>query len=216
MKNLTIAMLLSLTVSNTYGNAFFSKINHYINTKTGAMVELSEFDINQTNQTGTYFSYAEGKKLTVNLSDLSMSTRNEINGVKGGRMVLVQFASGQKPCDVFYLFENGMAQIACNTGKMVQNIGVDRPQRATYIVKNVELAGVIAEVLSLNGVNEKDYATLTTKVGVLNAGTKVRVEVIFGNGEALVQKMGINFLDTSDILAKYNIEKVNLSDLQLN
>lgn len=216
MKSLTIAMLLSLTVTNTYANAFFSKINHYINTNNGAIVELSEFDINQTNQTGTYFSYAEGKKLTVNLSDLSMSTRNEINGVKGGGMVLVQFANGQKPCDVYYLFENAMAQIACNTGKMVKNIGVDRPQRATYILKNVEQAGIIAEVKSLNGINKKDYATLTTKVGVLNAGTKVRVEVIFGNGEALVQKMGLNFLDTSDILAKYNVEKVNLSDLQLN
>ena len=41
----------------------------------------------------------------------------------------------------------------------------------------------------------------------------MRIEAIFPNGEALVQKMGANLLETSSLRLKFNIKRVPISDL---
>lgn len=215
MKAILFTMIFSLTTLNAHA-ALFEKIYHYIEINSGKVVELSAYDIDKEKQTGTYFDYAEGKKFTVNMSELSKETREEINGVRAGKMILIPFQKEVKACAVYYLFENGMAEIGCQTGAIVKNIGMDRPERRIYIAKNVEQNGIIAEVDSLNGISKKAHATLKTKTGSLLEGEKVRVEVIFANGEALVQKMGLNLLDTSEVIMKFNIERVNLSDLSID
>jgi hypothetical protein len=213
---LSLTLFLTFIIATTNASAaFFSKVERYIITTNGQVISLSERDIDQSEQTGTYFDYTEGKKVTIKLSLLSKETDKEINGVKIGNFILVNFAGVNKPCLVYGLFENAMASIGCQLGKMQGNLGVDRQIIAEYFLNTVDQAAVTAEVVSLNGVNKKDHGTLLINGKALEAGTKIRVEVIFANGTALVQKLGLNFLDTSNILMKYNIEFVNLSDLKI-
>lgn len=216
-KTLMMALAaLTLFSANSYANPFFSKIVPYVNIKTGEVIELSDFDIDQGNGSATYFSYKEGRKIKIALNEISKQTKSEIAGVKAGEMILIQTTNSLKPCAVWNVFENGMARIGCQSGKIIERIGVDRPQILSYTLLAIDQPGVIAEVESLNGVNKFDRGSLTVDAGVLKAGTKIRVEAIFANGEAMVQKMGINFLDTSGLLMKYNVEKINLSDLKLD
>lgn len=208
MKFFMVAALLGLSI-NTEA-AFIARIYKYINIKTGELIEASVNDIEDDQV--KYFDYSDSKRKKVPLIDLSKQTNDRIAGVKAGELVLVPFGKETKPCEVYYVFANGMARIGCQTGKMLGNISIDRPAIGQFNLNHV--ANVIPEVATLDGRNKKDYAVMSINIGKLKAGANVRIEAIFANGEALVQKMNISFLDSSGVIRKHNIERVKLEDLK--
>lgn len=105
-----------------------------------------------------------------------------------------------------------MARIGCQTGEMLGNIGVDRPAVGQYNLNHV--SNITPEVKELQGFSKKDFTVMAVKKGKIKEGAKIRIEAIFANGEAMVQKMGIGYLDSSSVLMKLNIERVHLNDLK--
>ena len=207
-----LSLVLSQVFAANYASAALISRNYrYIHHGNGMQIELN--DINEQEGTAYYFDYASHKKVTVKLSEVSRETDEAINGVRPGKFMLVNFGQeGIKTCETYRVFENSIARIGCQSGKIRKNIGVDRPLMYQY---NVDVNDVMPEVESFEGFSRKDKVTLTAEVGSLECGTKVRIEAIFPNGEALVQKMGANLLDTSSILMKKsNVERVSLRDLQ--
>lgn len=205
-----------LTANNSYANAFYSKIHPYMQISTGEVLQLSEFDFDKNNTTITYYSYLHGKKLTISVDDISKSTTSEIAGVKAGELVLIQGPAGLVTCSVYNLFENTMARIGCQTGKITGRLGPDRRVLSSATLLTVDQAGVIAEVDSINNISKLDQGSLTADAGTLKAGTKVRIEAVFANGDAVVQKLGLNILDTESLLMKKAVEKINLNDFKLD
>lgn len=205
-----LALVLGQAVLSENASAQLLKRSYrYIHTVTGMQIELD--NINEQNGTATYYDYKDSKRIPVKLSEVSRETDEVINGVRAGRFVLVNFDDKEiKACNTFYLFENGTARIGCQSGKIRKNIGVDRPMVAQY---NVSAYNLMAEVDNFEGYAKKEKVTLSVDAGNLKAGTTVRIEAIFPNGEALIQKFGANLLDTSGLLLKKNIERVSLRDL---
>lgn len=192
MKLLTISFL--MTVS------FASQAAYYFHTPSNKMVEAYKFDYE--NGTAVYFDYADSVKRTVNISDLSKETSKEINGVKAGSIVLLN-GKDHNFCETFHVFENGMSYIGCQTDKIQKNIGMDRLKTLNYYAPVELLSGEVSEA---DGFKKSEK--------VLLHGVKVRIEAIFPNGEALIQKIGINLLDTSSLRLKFDIQRVQLNDLQ--
>lgn len=205
-----LSLVLAQVVLSDNASAQLIQRNYrYIHHVTGMQIELD--NINEQNGTATYFDYKDSKRVAVKLSEVSRETDEVINGVRAGRFVLVNFDGKEiKTCETYYLFENGTARIGCQSGKIRKNIGVDRPKVAQY---NVNAHAVMAEVDNFEGYARKEKVTLNTDAGKLKAGSTVRIEALFPNGEALIQKMGANLLDTSGLLLKQNIERVSLRDL---
>ncbi|WP_408095828.1 hypothetical protein ACJVC5_12360 [Peredibacter sp. HCB2-198] len=207
-------VMLSLVLAQTFSfsaNAELIGRNwRYLHIPSGMQVELD--NVNEQAGTATYFDYQTHKKVKINLSDVSREIDSGVNGVKAGHFVLVNFDKDDvRHCQVYRVFEIGTARIGCQSGKIRKNIGVDRPQVAQY---NASVYDVTGEVESMEGFSKKEKVKLATDAGNLKAGTTVRIEAIFSNGEALIQKMGANLLDTSGLLLKYNIERVSLNDLE--
>lgn len=208
-------LLAALILSMTNAEAkFFSRIDKYINIKTNEVIELSENDIDTEKDTATYYSYSERIRKTAKLADLSKSTTEEISGVRQMEFLLADNLDGQTICQVWHLFENGSAYVGCRTGKRMQNIGMPRPGTANGILSSVNHPSVVVEVDELNDFRSQDIAQLTEDTQQNVAGTTVRIEAVFANGEALIQKRGLNLLDTSGLLLKYSVEKVRLDQLK--
>lgn len=211
----TSIVMLSLVLSQVFASyasaALISRNYRYIHHGNGMQIELN--DINEQEGTAYYWDYESHKKVTVKLSEVSRETDEALNGVRPGKFMLVNFGKeGIKTCETYRVFENSQARIGCQSGKIRKNIGVDRPLMYQY---NVDVNDVMAEVESLDGFSRKDKVILTADANSLECGAKVRIEAIFPNGEALVQRMGANLLDTSSILMKKsNVERVSLRDLQ--
>ena len=205
-----LSLVVAATVLSQSARAeFLGRSWRYIHNETGMQIELN--NINEQNGTATYFDYRDSKKVVVKLSDVSREVDEGVAGVKAGSFVLVNFGNNDiRTCQTYRVFENGIARIGCQTGKIRKNIGVDRPQVGQY---NVNAHEVMAEVETFEGFTKKEKATLTAASGNLEAGTTVRIEALFPNGEAFVQKFGANLLDTSGLMLKKNIERVSLRDL---
>lgn len=192
MKFFALAVLLTAS--------FTSQAAYYFHAPSNQVVEAYKFDYE--NGTAVYFDYAASVKRTVNISDLSKETSRSMNGVKSGSLVLL---SGKEYnfCETFHVFENGIAYIGCQTNKIQHNIGMDRLKTQGNFAP-VEL--LTAEIKEADGYKKSEKVMLN--------GTKVRIEAIFPNGEALVQNAGINLLDTSSLRLKFNVQRVQLSELQ--
>lgn len=181
----------------------------YIHHESHMRLEISKVD--QDNQTAKYFDSDENKLKTVNLSEVSQETNEEIDGVKVKNMVLVKFSDHTlRPCEVWYLYSNALAHVGCQTGKNKQHGGTNRPVLGTY---TASIESMVKELPSLDGFEKKDRVRLQKNVGDLKQGDLVRIEHIFQNGSALVQKMGENLVDTSSLLMKFNVQVVELKDL---
>jgi hypothetical protein len=202
MKTLLTAFLMVL-VFDAKANLFEENYS-YIHNETHQRLEHLKID--KDTQTGRYFDYREEKYKTVSLSDISRETHETIQGVKEGNMVLVKFSTTSlKPCEVWNLYENAIAHVGCTTGKIT-----NRPELATY---PVAIDIMIKEVKSLEGFVQKDKVRLMKDSGDLSKGDLVRIEHIFRNGSAMVQKMGLNLIDTSGLLLKEKVQVVELKDL---
>lgn len=220
MKAALIFTAISLTVSLSsvvQAKAFFGTIDKYLVVKTAQVIEVGSNDVEDG--VATYYDYRTSKRKTIDLSELSKSTREEIAGVKAGERVLARtYVANSKTetvvrfCEVFYLFENKQAYIGCKATEADRINGYELPNRFDFIINNVEQ--VIAEVETLDGFKTNEIAELRVDTENLKAGKNVRVLAIFTNGEALIQKAGFSVLDTSGVLNKLGaVEKIKLTDL---
>lgn len=215
------ALLLSLAVSlftTAQAKSLIGRVDSYIIVKTGAVVSIATNEIEDDGSTATFYSYAHRKKITVNMSDLSKSTREEIADVKAGEHILINTptASGKvitRTCTVFNLFESKQASVGCKTYEADAINGYRIPQRLDYIVQNIEDA--VAEIEKLDNFSKGDTAELRVETKTIEANKKVRILAIFENGDALVEPVlaKLNFLNSSGTLYRYGVEKVKLQDL---
>lgn len=216
------ALLLSLMTialaTSAEAKSIIGRVDSYIIAKTGVVVEIGTNEIEDDRSTATFYSYPHRKKITVNMSDLSKSTKAEIANVKAGENVLIntQSASGKvitRECVVFHLFENKQAFVGCKTYEADKTIGYQTPDRLDYVVQNVE-EGAVAEVDSIQNVSKGDILELRVETKTIKANKKVRVLAVFANGDAIVepQLAKLNFLNSSGIY-RYGVEKVRLQDL---
>ena len=209
-----LLVLASLALSLTSAHAgFFGRIDHYRNLETGEVVEIGSNEIKEDGSV-KYFSRKERAWKTTDISSFSKNTDAEIADVKQGEFLLAETGNGLALCQVWYLFDNKSASIGCRTGKPSEIIGMARPGTANYDLLTVEHPGVVAEVASLDGFSRGQTAELLINTDQNESGTTVRVEAVFANGEALIQKKGLNLLDTSGLLLKYSVEKVSLKNLR--
>lgn len=205
-----LSLVLAQTLSFSANAELIGRSWRYLHIPTGMQVELN--NVNEQAGTAYYFDYVSHKKVNINLSEVSREIDAGVNGVKTGHFVLVNFDKDDlRHCQVYRVFENGIARIGCNNGKISKNIGVDRPQVRQF---NASVYDVTGETESMEGFSKKEKVKLAVDAGNLKAGTTVRIEAIFQNGEALIQKMGVNLLDTSGLMLKFNIERVSLNDLE--
>jgi hypothetical protein len=206
---LAIAFVFSIFTHSASAQIFQRHYN-YLNIQTGEMIDLIKK--NEAEGTGIYYNYLESRKKTVSLILLSKETDKQKNGVRAGEMILVKWDNELKPCQVYHLFENGVARVGCQTGRISANIGVDRHLLCSY---NVDTEIVIAEVKASEGFRKNEKVTLRKQAGDLESGTTVKIEAIFINGDVLVQKAGLNLLDTSGVLLKKSgVAKVSIKDIE--
>lgn len=204
-----------LLAQSSFANPFFSKVRYYIHVPTMILIELSEFDFNRKEGTAKYFSYAESKHFTVQIKDIAATIKTEIAGVKAGEHIVIKTTQGQKVCSVNMLFENSSARISCQTGKIIERMGIDRPQVVSYTLPTVDQEYVVAEIDTFDGVSKGMTATLLVDADRLTEGTEVTIEAVFANGDAFVHKNGISKLDSSELLDKKQVARVSLKDLKL-
>lgn len=210
MKILLSALVLLISVESQAER--ISKRYSFIHHETHARIKLTKID--QENQTAQYYDQNDGKIRTISLSEVSQETFEPVDGVKTGNMVLVKFEKNVlKPCEVWYLYTNGLAQVGCQTGKYSKPAPIARPELAEYTVTT---DAMVKEATSLEGFKKKDKVTLMADVGDLKKGDRVRIEHLFKNGTAMIQKMGLNLVDTSGLLLKYKVQVVELKDLTFN
>jgi hypothetical protein len=203
MKTTLILTLTALTlVSVAQAKPLFGTIEKYVDIKTGRVVDIA------TNETEDF-----------DMSRYSPIAKEEIAGVAAGERILLTTYVNKSTtktisryCDVFYVFENKMAQVGCKGYKVDQEAYKDVPNRLEFMVTNVEEA--IAEVSELEGFKTKDKAELKINTPGIKAGRTVRVVAIFANGEALVEKTGYSFFNGRNVVDRgASIERVSLSDL---
>lgn len=207
MKTLLSAMVLLMAL-DSQANIFSSR-ESYIHNQTQARMELTNVD--QESQTARYYDHAEGKTKTISLSEVSKATKEEIDGVRSGNMVLVRFTENSyRACEVWDLYSNGIAHIGCQTGK-IREEGLIRRQEVGSYTASTDL--MIKEVSSLEGFKKKETVRLLRDVGDLKEGDTVKIEHIFASGSAMIQKKGFNFIDTSSLLMKEQVQIVDLKDL---
>ncbi len=200
--NFKTMILAGLTFASISAQAaLISPIYRYLHT-SGKVVELQ--GVNESKGTAYYFDYQLGKRVTVNLSDVSKETKKTINGIKAGDLVFGYTDKGAQICTTYNVFENGKAYIGCRTGNFQNTIGPARYQVGGYIA---DTANLQASVKTVDGLSEGEVVRLNDK--------KVKIKSIFESGYALVESNYIlSKLDTSGILLKTNVEIVSTKDLQ--
>jgi hypothetical protein len=208
MKNLLTAVFMILAFE---AKADLIKTNYnYLNTQNLQRVQFSNID--EASGKATYFSYAQEKYVDVNFADYSRETFDSINGVKQNDVVLFKVGESLKLCKVWYLFENGVASIGCISGKQyINEIGLYNAVIQGHSAHSEDLIKTVNGPLEGVSVNEK--FRLTKAVGDLEKGDKVRVEHLFENGYAMIQKVGLNLIDISDPLRKTKVQAIDLKDL---
>lgn len=222
MKKALLLSVMTITfLSQAHAKPFFGTVDKYIEVANGNVIEIASNEIEDG--VAEFYDYGTRQRRTINMSEVSKSTREEIAGVQAGEAILVttrldnvrnvRNQTVNRYCQVFYVFENKQAYVGCKSSEADRIPGYQLPERFDYIV-NVE--HVTAEVESLDGFKKGESVELNIETRNIKAQRKVRILAIFANGEALVQKDGFSRLDTSGILHKSGIERVNLSDLSKN
>lgn len=217
MKKTLLLTLMTVSFMTTAQAGIFGTVDKYIIQKTGQVIEVSSNDISKDGIV-KFFDYKEHKKKTIELSELSKSTINEIAGVKAGEVILLTTGAANsstetvsRVCQVFNVFESKQAHVGCKTYEEDNKNGAIATNRLDFIVNNVE--SVVAEVKSSEGLSKGEKAELRIDTRSAKAGRNVKVLAIFANGEVLVQKFGFNILDTNSIIHQSSVDRVTLSDL---
>ncbi len=218
-KTLLLSLMTISFMSQVQAKAFFGRVEKYIIPATGQIIEIASNEIEDDGQTAEFYDYRDGKRKNIDMSTVSKSTREEIAGVKAGEAILVTTQAGNdktktvsRYCAVFYVFENKQAFVGCNTTVEADRIpGYALPTRMDFIVNNVE--NVIAQVEEHDGVKKGDIMELRINTANAKAGRNMRVLAVFANGEVLVEKAGLGFLDTNSIVYRGGVDRVTTSDL---
>lgn len=223
MKTTFLTLLLSLsflTNGEAQAKTLFGTIDKYIIHSSNRVIEIASNEIEDDGLTASYYDYGLGKRLTIQMSEVSKSTRDSINEVQAGEMVLVTTGIAKnntetisRYCQVYHLFENKKAYLGCKTYEIDSINGYSRPQRLDFVINNVESV-TAAEVLKSQGFSKGQQVKLRIDTENAKSGRTMRILALFNNGEALVQKMGFSVLDTSQIIYKGEIDRVNISDLE--
>ncbi len=213
-----LSILILTSAVNVEAKSWIGTVSKYIINDNNRIIEIASNEIEDDGLTATYYDYVARKRLTINMSEVSKSTRDSINDVSAGEMILVTTGTARnngetvsRYCDVFHVFENKRAYVGCKTYEIDNINGYARPNRLDFIVNNVE--NVVAEVSKVDELEKGSVATLRVDTKNAKAGQNVRILALFTNGEALVQKLGFNVLDTSSIVYKSKIDRVNVGDL---
>jgi len=216
-KTLLLTLMTVSFISSVQAKSLFGTLDKYIIEKTGQVIEVASNEISD-NGTAKYFDYKEGKRKTIDLSEISKSVKTEIAGVKAGEVILLTTGVANTPsesisryCQVFNVFANGMADVGCKTYEEDNKKGVIVATRLDFIVHDI--SSVVSEIESLDGIQKGEVVELRVNTKNAKAERNVKVLAIFANGEALVQKIGFNFLDTSGIVYQSSVDRVQLSDL---
>lgn len=220
MKTALLLSLLTATFLTTaQAKPIFGKVESYIIVKTGEVVSIATNEISDDGQSANFYNYGARKRMDIDMSEVSKSTRAEIAGVKAGKHILITTPAGASKvtitryCQVFGLYESKQAYVGCKTYEADKIDGYQMPVSLSYIVQNVEQ--VVAEVESLDNFSHGDVAELRIETKLIKAQKRVKILAIFSNGEALVESSlaGLNFLNSSGTLHRYGVERVKLQDL---
>ena len=203
MKTTLLLTITTLTLmTNVHAKSLFGTIEKYVNVETGSVVEIA------SNRTDKF-----------DMSQFAASTKEEISGVKAGeRILLTTYVNKSKTqtinryCDVYYVFENKMAQVGCSTYSVDQEANKDAPRRLDFMVTNVD--EVVSEVSELNGFRTNEKAELKISTATIKAGRNVKIVAIFENGEVLVQKTGYGMFFGDNVVERGDsIARVSINDL---
>lgn len=212
MKSSMLLGLLAVSLFNQVeAKPFFGTLSKYINNNTNEVIEIGSNDIE--NGRATYFNYASGKKETVQMSDVAKSTRNAVDGVKAGEIVLANVNNTLRYCDVIYVFENAKAQLFC---KVTEKDGdfVYYIQTPRYRVTINDLSILTKEVPTLHGFSKGDSVELQAKSEKYEIGKKLKITAIFENGDALVETPTSHFFRSQNAtIQRGAVEKVSLDVL---
>lgn len=198
-KSLIFAALAFTSLSSQA--AFLSPIYRYI-LDSGRVVMLQ--GVNESRGTAWFYDYNLGQRVQVNLSEASKETNKKVNGIRVDDYIATTTVTGPQICKTYYVFENGMAQVGCRTGKYVSNIGPTRYEVASFTGSTKNLLAPVKEV---DGFSLGEVALLQ--------GRKVRVKAIFENSMVLVESANIfDKLDTSSLLLKTSVDITTTRDLE--
>ncbi len=219
MKKTVLFTLMTISfMSQVHAKSLFGTVDKYLDVKNQSVVEIGSNEISDDGRTASYYDYRDSKRKTIDMNDVSKSTREEIAGVKAGEAILVTtLAANSKTetvsryCEVFYVFENKEAYVGCKSTQADYIPGYQFPERFDFVINNVE--NVTAEVATLDGFSKGDTAELGINTENAKAGRSIRILAIFANGEALIQKTGFSQFDTSGLVYKRGVDRVKLSDL---
>lgn len=196
---LALALCLSSLSSQA---AVINKINRYLHIPTNRVVELD--NINTQKGTATYFDYALGKRITVNLSDVSKETKTPQDGVKAGDYVFTYTDQGAQICKTWLVFENASAQIGCRSGQTSEMLGPTRMTLTSYIGKTKNL---LLPTTEANGFSRGETVLLKDK--------KMKIKEIFESGYVLLISANVlTKLDTTESIIKVSSKIVHVNDIQ--
>lgn len=217
-KTLLLSLMTISFLSQAHAKSFFGRVEKYIIPATGQVIEIASNEIEDDGLTAEFFDYRDSKRKNIDMSTVSKSTREEIAGVKAGEAILVTTLVGNSKtettsryCAVFYVFENKQAMVGCATSSVDNIPGYVTPRRMDFIINNVE--NVIAQVEERDGVKKGDIMELRINTANAKAGRNVRVLAVFANGEVLVEKAGLGFLDTNSLPYRGGVDRVTTADL---
>ena len=200
--NLKAIILSAMVLTTASAQAKFLKPIHNYILESGKVVLLQ--GINESRGTAWYFDNDLNKRVQVNLSEVSKESKKKINGVSGNDYVFTTTNKGPQICLTYHVFENGMAQLGCRTGKILDYYGPEKYELATYSGSTLNL---LASENEVNGFSKNEEVLLN--------GRKVSIKGIYSNGYALTETVYIfSHLDTTKSIANSSIEIVNTSDLQ--
>ena len=180
---------------------FLTPIHNYI-LESGRVVMLQ--GINAARGTAWYYDNNINKRVQVNLSEVSKETKKKINGVGENDFVYTTTVAGPQICVTYYVFENGMANVGCRTGKILSNIGPSRYEVGSFTGSTKNL---LAAVSDADGYSKGEVVLLN--------GQSVRIKAIYSNGYVLTESASaLAKLDTSGALLKTNVKIVTTRDLE--
>lgn len=206
MKNIFAFTVLSLLTAQGHASGYHM-------TKEGRMIMLDPSKVDPQTNIVEYYDYAAKDYLRVNLNDVSPETKEAVKGVKQHHYALMNDQGTNRPCMVWHVFEDGGAYVGCRTGEGSRRPGLARPQVLNRSLNSHYLMGEIPEY---RGLKKNQVVKLTIPGDPECETEEVRIEALFANGQAFVQKTGFFIsLDTSEPIMKYQAKMVKISDLQV-
>ncbi len=197
-KAIILSTLVLTTASAQAG--FLTPIHNYI-LKSGKVVLLQ--GIKESRGTAWYFDNDLNKRVKVDLTEVSKETKNKVNGVGADDYVYTTTNKGPQICLTYHVFENGMSQMGCRTGKILDYYGPQKYEVAAY---SGSTKNVLPSLSEMNGFSKNEIVMLN--------GRKVQIKGIYSNGYVLTETVFIlSKYDNTKSISNASIEIVTTNDL---